>query len=339
MLRTILLGLALCVMTLAAKADGVPLGTENLQALKGARRVAIDEFGVEFVTALKAGSSAAGTTASVAARLVGPDNATFQALTQRAYDDTVAALQAAGFEVVPQAALQAHAGYQALAGRIGKPSPYVLDESTGTQMIFAPDGMKAFFQTSGASTRGSFSDRMSALDVSHAQAAATVAKDLGATMLRFHYVASFGTASAAKGFLANFTGRARASVKVEPNLLDKETAMQFVTTDGPRIFTTSTRSGVTGAAFLSRPLVAPAAGFSMVDTTSEASKDQDAAANAMGRALAAARAMATGNDQSAAQQSRSTGDVQVEPATLTERYLGLIAAARDAFIAELKAAR
>lgn len=328
-----------CGLAMAARAEGPSLGSDNAQALHGTQRVAIDEFGVEVVTALRATGRAAGSTAEVASRLVGPSAADFQALADKAYDGTVAALQAAGFEVVPKATLLADPGYQALAAKVGKASPYVLEERSGVNQIFAPAGMKAFFQTSGASGRGGFGDRTDALNVANGQAAAAVAKSLGATMLRFHFVVSYGTAAASKGFLANFTGRARASVKVEPNLASQETAMQFVTADGPRIFTSSTRSGVTGAVYLDKPYVVSADGFALADTTTEASKDADAAANATTSALAAARAVATGADQTAAQTHRSAGEVQVDPATLGERYAAMIAAARDAFVASLRAAK
>ena len=83
-----------------AQAQTASLSSDNLGTFKGARRVVVDHFGVEFITTLKARGLGGGSTANIDATLEGVSDGAMQALTDRAYQDTVAALTQAGFEVV-----------------------------------------------------------------------------------------------------------------------------------------------------------------------------------------------------------------------------------------------
>jgi len=312
----------------ATRAQDVSIGVDNIAAFKGARRVAIDEFGVEFITTLKSNGSSAASSVSVQAELLGVSDAAMQALTDRAYADTVAALVAAGFEVVPLEALQARPEYQDLSTKMGKPSPYLVDDTDSVSKIFAPAGMPAYFQSSGG--RGSLSDRNTAFNGAYGGQASALAKSMGLHFVRFHFLASFGVGSGSKGFLANIAGRSSAGIDPGPTLVANETQAQIVSHDGQRVFRTSSRGGVNGAAYLDRALRLPADGFVLEDTTSAESKQSDNVSNAVSLGLA----LLTGG------RSRSTKSatlaVKVSEAQFNESYLRMIGAARDALVARLK---
>jgi len=320
--------LVLCAA--AVHAQAVSIGTDNAAALKGAHRIAIDQFGIEFITVLKANGTGGGNSASMQAELKGVSDEAMQAMTDQVYRDTVAALGAAGFEVVPFDAVQARPEYLELAGRIGKPSPYVIDDSASVSKIFAPAGMKAFFQTSGG--RGSFADRMTALDGANGAKASALAKSMDLHFVRFHFLAGFGTAAASKGFLANVARRAHASIEAGPVLMPNETQAQIVSQDGQRVFRTSSRSGVNGSVYVDKAVRGAADGFELVDTTTAESKQSDNVSNAVQMGLS----LLTGTRASSTRSSSAT--VTLSEATFNESYLRLIGAARDALIAQLQSA-
>lgn len=331
MLARLLIGLVYAFLTLQVHAQDVSLGTDNLAALKGARRIAIDQFGVEFITQLKANGTGGGSSASVHVALAGVSDQAMQEVTDKAYNDTVASLTAAGFDVVPMDALLAQPEYQALAEKNGHPSPYEVDDSRSVSRIVAPTGMRAFFQTAGGD-RGSMSERFTALNGANGARSSELARSMGLHFVRFHFLASFGTAAASGGFLANFTGKARASVEAGPNLMVNETQAQIISQEGQRIFLTTSRSGVNGAVYLSKPLQFPNTGFALKETTTAESRRSDGLANALSIGLA----FLSGN--SASQTRNSTAEVHLDEATFKESYSGMIAAARDAMVARLKSA-
>lgn len=326
--------LALLAAPLVQAESGAPtvaVGSDNGAAIKGARRVAIDQFGVEFVTVLKASGSGGGNSTSVQAELRGVPDAAMQALTDRVYRDTVEALTAAGFEVVDMDAVRARPEYAELEARMGKPAPYVIDDTGAVSRIFAPAGMKAYFQTAGG--RGTLSDRITALDGANGARASALAKALDLHFVRFHFFASFGTAAGSKGFLANIARRASSSIEAGPVLYPNETQLQIVSQDGQRIFRTSSRSGVNGAFYVDRPVQGAADGFALVDVTTAEARQSDNTSNALSMGLAlliGGRARGTSNTSAA---------VTLDEATFERAYLPMIGGARDALVERLKGAR
>ncbi len=316
--------------SLASHAQDVSLGNDNAVSFKGAKRVAIDQFGVEFITTLKAAGTGGGASAVVQADLLGVSDAAMQALANQAYRDTVAALLKAGFDVVPMEELQAWPEYRELAGKMGQSSPYVVDDTGAVSKIYAPTGMKAYFQTSGQ--RGSLSDRMTAFNGAYGAQASALAKTMNVHFVRFHFLASFGTAAASKGFLANVAGRASASVDPGPTLFAQETQAQIVSQEGQRIFRTSSRGGVNGSIYLDRPLRIAAPGFELADTTTAESKQSDNVSNAVSLGIA----MLAGS-RSARSTRHASSAVTLTDAQFTETYLRMVGIARDAMVERLKA--
>lgn len=314
-----------------AAAPTVSVGSDNAAAVKGARRVAIDQFGVEFVTTLKASGSGGGNSTSVQAELRGVPDAAMQALTDRVYRDTVEALTAAGFEVVNMDTVRARPDYAEIEARMGKPAPYVVDDTGAISKIFAPTGMPAFFQTAGI--RGSMSDRITALDGANGAKASAVAKALDLHFVRFHFFASFGTAAGSKGFLANIARRASSSIEAGPVLYPNETQLQIVSQEGQRIFRTTSRSGVNGAFYVDSLVRGAAEGFGLVDTTTDESRKSDNTSNALSMGLA----LLTGGR--ARGTSNTTAAVTLDEATFERGYLPMIGAARDALVQRLTSAR
>jgi len=317
----------------AAQTTGpsVSVGSDNGGAIKGAHRVAIDQFGIEFVTLLKASGNGGGNSTSVQAELRGVPDAAMQALTDRIYRESVEALTAAGFEVVPMETVRANPEYAAVEARMGKPAPYVVDDTAAVSKIFAPTGMPAIFQTAGG--RGTLSDRITALDGANGAKASAVAKAMDLHFVRFHFFASFGTASGSKGFLANIARRSSSSIEAGPVLYPNETQLQIVSQEGQRIFRTTSRSGVNGAFYVDRAVQGAADGFALVDTTTDESRKSDATSNALSTGLAlliGGRARGTSN---------TTAAVTLDEATFARAYLPLIGGARDALVERLKSAR
>ncbi len=327
-----LASLLLIAAASAAHADAPSLDIDNLSTFKGARKIVVDQFGVEFVTTLKARGSGGGSSANMDAKLEGVSDAAMQALADRAYQDTVAALTQAGFEVVSSDELQAHPLYKELMGKVAHDSPYVVDDKGAYSRIFAPTGMKAVFR-SGKDLRGSIGDRMDAFNSKYQGDFSEVAKGLGVYLVRFHYLASFGTATASKGFLANMTGKARAGIEAGPVLMAKSTMVQVISHEGPRIFANSPR-GANATVCLDAPLAVKADGYALEETTTAESKRSDGVANALSVGLN----LLTGG-RGASQQSNKTMAVTLTEENFSESYLRMIGQARDAFVAQLVAAR
>lgn len=315
-----------------AHAQSPSLAVDNLSTFKGARKVVIDHFGVEFVTVLKARGHGGGSSANIDAKLEGVSDQAMQALTERAYQDTVAALTQAGFEVVAPDELQAQPLYKELMAKVGHDAPYVVDDSGAYSRIFVPAGMRAVFKT-GTDNRGSMGDRMDALNSKYQGEFSDVAKGLGVYLVRFNYLASFGRTTASKGFLPAFTGKARASVEAGPTLLAKSTLMQVISHDGARLFSSAPRGGNAIVA-LDEPLAVQAEGYALEDTTTAESKRSDGVANALSIGLN----LLTGG-RGASQQSNKTMVVKLSEDNFSESYLRMIGQARDAFVAKLVSAR
>ena len=316
----------------AAQAQAPTLASDNLGTFKGAKKVVIDHFGVEFITTLKARGSGGGSSANIDAKLEGVSDQAMQALTDRAYADTVAALTQAGFEVVPADELQAQPLYQQLMGKVAHDAPYVVDDSGAYSRIFAPAGMKAVFK-SGADNRGTIGDRMDAFNSKYQGEFSDVAKSLGVYLVRFHYLASFGTTTSSKGFLANMAGKARAAVETGPTLMAKSTLVQVISHEGARIFANSPRGGNANI-WLDAPLAVKADGYALEETTTADSKRSDGVANALSVGLN----LLTGG-RGASQTNNKTMVVKLTEENFSESYLRMISQARDAFVEKLVSAR
>ncbi|TXI90642.1 MAG: hypothetical protein E6Q40_00585, partial [Cupriavidus sp.] len=281
---------ALLAMPLMAFADQPDIGDDKGSAFKGTQKVAIAEFGVEFYTQLSAEvHKNSGAAARVFTTLQGVGDEDFKAVTEKAYADTVAALKAAGFEVVDFATLAADSGYQALAKKYGAPSPYTFTDSSfvksepNISLIYAPVGMPAFFSSS--LIRGDFGQRVDAQNQGRGAKEGDVAKSLGVTLLHIHYLVGFGQPSADKNNALFGSSWAHAKVEFGNTLFPQDSEWQFVTASGARTFTTSKRPRHSGALYLDAPLQSAAGNiFSQQDATTSADKKDDAAvgvANAM----------------------------------------------------------
>jgi hypothetical protein len=288
----------------ALGAQAASVGDDKASAIKGHNKVVIAEFGVEFYSQLHAEGRSGSANAQVTTQLDGVSETAFQAITDQAYADTVAALTKAGFEVVDPAAMHADAGYQKLEAKYGQASPqkYSDDQmfkgAPSVSWIYAPAGMKAFF--SSAVPRGDLGQRIDVQNYGRGMKEQELAKALGATVLHVHYLSSFGVTSETKNnaLLAQFRG-AKAEVATKPVLVATDTEMQFVTESGPRTYTTSHRQRHSGAVYLKEALVAPTNIFTLTASKVAPSSEADFkstygdlirdAATSMSDALAAAR--------------------------------------------------
>lgn len=277
-----LLAALACVTTAQAAPD---VGTDSASAIHGQTRVMISEFDVEFYTQLHGEGRRTGAVAAVTATLDGVSPETRQAITDQAYTQTVAALTAAGFEVVDPQAAADNADYQGLVGKYGLTSPYTFtDDKFGEaepaiSQIVAPTGKPAYFSSSVA--RGDLRQRIDVQNQGRGATEGEVAKALGVTLLHVHYLASFGLVSASKHNALLEGSVARAAIDVEPVLYPNDTEIQFVTASGARTFTTSRRPRHSGAVYLKSPLAGDAALFTSGDATTRDEKRGDAVTNAL----------------------------------------------------------
>lgn len=310
------------------------IDTDNVEAIKGNPRVAIERFGIEFYTRLYGEGRSGRNTARMAAELQGVSDATRQAITQQAFDDTVQALRKAGFEVVDPAALAAQPLFQALDQKYGHASPYVVEDEQllqgGKQVgrIVAPAGMKAYYQS--GSARGDLAQRIEVQNYGIGQQQGELAKALDATLLQVHVLASFGTVSATKnGGLRIFAGLgAKAAIEAQPVLFAQDTQIQIVNRSGSRTFGMSHRMGHSGAVYLKEPLVAGANIFEMRDTQTDGEKDRQTATNVFSGLIG-------GGSERAGSGAVTASSEEAYRST----YQALIREALDAMVASLAAAR
>lgn len=261
-----------------------------------------------------------------------------QALVDQLYADTVNKLKEAGFEVVDAAVLAADPGYQALANDPGKPSPYLVHDSQGLgdgehlSKAFAPTGMRVFFQSAGSSgggSRANMSDRFNSQNQGTAGKEGEIAKRLGATLLKFNFLANYGITKASKnGMLANFANiKSRVSLETSPVLMAYETQVQFVDASAPRVFGNIKRPGSSGAFYIDKPLQGENI-FTSEDTTPEETTKSDGMANAV---FSLFGTKASGKSQTVA--VTSTNDAY------KTAFAKLLTSADEALVGALKSAR
>ena len=133
----------------AAPTPEKSVSVDSFKQLKDCKKVVVTAFNVQFLTKKKAGASAGRETEGAAhvnsdIKLIGLDNATFQAITDQAYANFVKNLASLGVEVSPYAEYMAQPEYADMKSYL-KPSP--LEVSGGMfsggqpSILFAPTGM------------------------------------------------------------------------------------------------------------------------------------------------------------------------------------------------------
>lgn len=186
--------------------------TEKLESIPS-RRIAIASFGVEFQTKLLHSASRFGSTSSSTTilNLTGVTPTTMQAVTNSQYQKLISDLQAAGYEIVPQAELEKNAIYQKIVKNaaatpveISFQDPTSKSFSNSKAVVYAPTGLKYYApSTEEAGTRlstlgkafgdigANFTRGGSLPDVER-----DLAKELNASLLKVYYVVGFGQAKA-----------------------------------------------------------------------------------------------------------------------------------------------
>jgi hypothetical protein len=228
------------------------------QVLKGVKRVAVPLFTVDFSTADSESAETSGFASAGRARvasfykLKGVGQAEFQALTDAAYAQFLADLQAAGFETVAAERWQASGSYRKMAAT-GKPAPALRDDG----MMLAPAGM-AIYGFSQAAAGGSKPGLLSGLSamgsafsaVGAAVDAVELGKELDAAVVEVQLRVNFvQLTNENKGFLGRLSGTASVGSKVYPSIVGA---------------TYSVQSSTRGTLTLKQPLAMDASVFSDV---------------------------------------------------------------------------
>jgi len=115
-----------------------------VQSLKGVRRVAIPQFQVEYVTRSQGLTRKERNQVTVQYGLKPPSDASLQAETDKLYDHVVAQMQAAGFEVVPRAEIEAAPSWRKLSSA-GKPSGGEFKSESGSGKLFVAGAGPYYF--------------------------------------------------------------------------------------------------------------------------------------------------------------------------------------------------
>jgi len=214
------------------------LRTSLPEVLKGVKRVAVPLFTVDFITADSekaetSGFGSAGRATAIAAyRLKGVGQADFQALTDAAHAAFLADLQAAGFEVVPLAAVQSQALYRKLVAG-GRPSPDLRSDG----IVLAPAGMGIYGfseAAAGGDKPGLFSGFAAMGSALSAVGGAMDTVELGKALdaavlevqLRVHFVR---LVNENRGFLGRMSGTASIDAKVYPSITSATWTVQSST--------------------------------------------------------------------------------------------------------------
>jgi len=325
---------SLCLLPGLVFADAASLGDDKVSAFKGSQKVAITEFGVEFYTQIHAEGRQGGANAQVTSVLNGVGAEDFQAITDKAYADTVASLKAAGFEVLDPAVVGADPLYQKLVEKYGQPSPWTLTDSSvvkGKPMIsqvVAPAGMPAYFSSSIVTNRGDFGQRTDAQNQGRGAKEGELAKSLGATLLHVHYLVGFGLPSASKNNALFGGSTARAAIEPGNVLFPLDSEWQFVTSAGARTFTSSSRPRHSGALYLDRPLSSATNIFALQDATTSADKKGDGAMNAMGELFGGFGQKTKRSDAAPSSAEAYRQDVDALLQQATAAFTAALAAAR-----------
>lgn len=168
------------------------LDIDNAKALAGVRRVAIPCFRVEFATENSAKAQSSGTAGATAVKaditLTGVTDETRQAITDALYDQFVAALTAAGIEVLPYDTLKADPQYQSLGKRL-LATPHPVGTGLGKSVFVGPRGAPTY--TSNDDKHLSLGAMMGGFGAQPQNIEPQIAKSLDAAVLRVNLAVQF----------------------------------------------------------------------------------------------------------------------------------------------------
>lgn len=306
---------------LTAGADST-LDWSNSAAFKGVRRVVVPEFSIEFLQGNAAGSSAGKASVAQQWRLEGVGPAEFQAITDAAYAQLLATLQAAGFDVVGAQTMRAHPAFAKMQAQ-GKPSGH----ATGAGLAMAPAGMLVMpLGTVGQrSDGGALGGALKTLQTFSAVSSAIsggfdtqeMARGLDATVLQLHLAVDFSQVGAKRGLLQRMSGKAEVSGKAQPSIAA-----------GAQVrFMTPATQGATLQ--LARPLLLPEDTF---NGTREATSSATKTANVAGALLRFAAGVGGGHET-------VEYEVSAEPEQYKRRLIEGLGQFNAAVAARLAAAR
>lgn len=195
--------------------------------LKGISRVAVPLFAVEFVTADNVSSSTSGfasigrASSSLYYKLLGVDEADFQALTEALYTDFLRDLAASGLEVVPPEQVRASPTYRKLAAG-GSAAPI----RSNSAITLAPAGMAiyGFAKAAAGGNNGGVFGAIASIGSNMAAVGSAfdsieLGKELGASLLEVQMRVGFVQLSDDnRGFLGRLSGTASTTGKVNPSI-------------------------------------------------------------------------------------------------------------------------
>jgi hypothetical protein len=219
----------------ATKADAAKvLKATNVAAGAGVTRLALTSCNVLFGVETSASSSTqagfgeptAGrvdTNVSVTYALQGMDEAALQVLTEQVCADAAARYAAMGYEIVPQADVNAHPEFVRLQS-MGKPVPYAYSRAGSKYQVLAPAGQTVFdpaYLNSKDSVMSVLSTIGGATSGNTYQAAeGALLQSLDASGLHVNVMVDFAKAKGTKasGFLGKMAGNDTAKVEAEMQL-------------------------------------------------------------------------------------------------------------------------
>lgn len=294
-------------------------GTQGV--LKGARRVAIGSYQVEFVhkgaasaSSYRIGESGRANT-NVVVSLTGLAPADFQAIADAAYAQTQAELKAAGLELVPQEQVLASATYRKLTE--GASAVAETRTKDTWSMVHAPSGLKVYGEGAG-STGGLMALATLGQTMSAAFGQTDFSKELGAAIVNVRLVVNFvDMTSSDRSWFGRSSGESKVSWQIGPSVAPERTSFSVARFD--------IADGGLARLTLQAPLLIDGAAFTGV-------KDTSSVAANVGLALLNL-AIGKGGSSSAVEK-----EVVADP----ERYKALVgqglATASALFVQRLKAA-
>ncbi|CAN7405410.1 hypothetical protein LJR164_002552 [Phenylobacterium sp. LjRoot164] len=288
-------------------------------AARGLRQVVIPSFQVEFVTHSGAASTGQGLSQSqVSYSLNGPDAADMQAITDAFYAHFVADLAAAGVTVIPLDDAMARSPGLVRLMNMAKPAPYARGKANRSA-FYSPPGLKFYFTPNDGRAKA-FGDTMTTTGSQVPEEMAM--NELGAGVMGVRMVVDFAEIQArGRGVLGMRPMTAKVSSKANVALLPVDTQMWVIT---PKAKSTPMDLGHRLRYALTSPVVMPDSVVSAVDTTTNASKLNDAVGSAIG-VLAGVGATKT-----------RTYEVTVDPAAWSRDVSAAIEQVGDLLIARLK---
>ncbi|WP_312163491.1 hypothetical protein [Phenylobacterium sp.] len=289
------------------------------EAARGLRQVVIPSFQVEFVThsgAVSTGQSLS--QAKVSYSLNGPGPEEMQAITDAFYAHFVADLAAAGVTVIAlDEALARSPGLVRLMN-MAKPAPYARGKENRSA-FYSPPGMKFYFTPNDGRAKA-FGDTMTTTGSQVPEEMAM--NELGAGVMGVRMVVDFAEIQArGRGVLGMRPPTARVTSKANVALLPVDTQMWVIT---PKARSTPMDLGHRLRYALTSPVVMPDSVVSAADTTTNASKLNDAVGSAIG-VLAGVGASRT-----------RTYEVTVDPQAWSRDVSAAIEQVGDLMIARLK---